>query len=138
MPSLPLFLSSSLATPTTKVSSSSSSTIRREMLQTLRGITPRFVNRSWLRNLTVRAMTFSCSSDYGDQSRGGLPHFYSEILPPSKASFSSPFSLLCNFHTKSVCLCFCAYDLLLLFAFTGPLAVFQVTNTSPLHLTTRL
>jgi len=56
-----------------------------EMLQTLGGITPRFLNRSWLRNLTVRAMTFSSSSDYGDQSRGGLPRFYSEILPPSKA-----------------------------------------------------
>ncbi|XP_022641411.1 uncharacterized protein LOC106771328 isoform X3 [Vigna radiata var. radiata] len=54
------------------------------MLQTLGGVTPRFVNRSWLRNLTVRAMTFSSSSDYGDQSRGGLPRFYSEILPPSK------------------------------------------------------
>ncbi|KOM36198.1 hypothetical protein LR48_Vigan02g234800 [Vigna angularis] len=56
------------------------------MLQTLGGVTPRFVNRSWLRNLTVRAMTFSSSSDYGDQSRGGLPRFYSEILPPSKGS----------------------------------------------------
>ncbi|XP_047161337.1 ribosomal RNA small subunit methyltransferase E isoform X2 [Vigna umbellata] len=54
------------------------------MLQTLGGVTPRFVNRSWLRNLTVRAMTFSSSSDYGDQSRGGLPRFYSEILPPFK------------------------------------------------------
>ncbi|XP_047161336.1 ribosomal RNA small subunit methyltransferase E isoform X1 [Vigna umbellata] len=56
------------------------------MLQTLGGVTPRFVNRSWLRNLTVRAMTFSSSSDYGDQSRGGLPRFYSEILPPFKGS----------------------------------------------------
>ncbi|QCE08431.1 ribosomal RNA small subunit methyltransferase E [Vigna unguiculata] len=56
------------------------------MLQTLGGVTLRFVNRSWLRNLTVRAMTFSSSSEYGGQSRGGLPRFYSEILPPSKGS----------------------------------------------------
>ncbi|KAG5074983.1 hypothetical protein AAZX31_20G123200 [Glycine max] len=57
------------------------------MLQTLGGVIPRFVSRSWLRNLTVRAMAFSSSSsDYGDQSRGGLPRFYSETLPPSKGS----------------------------------------------------
>jgi len=71
--------------------SSSSSTARREMLQSLGGITPRFVNRSWLRNLTVCAMTFSSSYDYGDQSRGGLSRFYSKIVPPSKAFILFPF-----------------------------------------------
>ncbi|KAG4984376.1 hypothetical protein JHK87_029125 [Glycine soja] len=59
----------------------------------LGGVIPRFVNRSWLRNLTVRAMALSSSSDHGDQTRGGLPRFYSETLPPSKA-LSSSFSLL--------------------------------------------
>eukprot|EP00256_Glycine_max_P052083 XP_014618326.1 uncharacterized protein LOC100797940 [Glycine max] len=52
----------------------------------LGGVIPRFVNRSWLRNLTVRAMALSSSSDHGDQTRGGLPRFYSETLPPSKGS----------------------------------------------------
>ncbi|KAJ1397277.1 hypothetical protein SESBI_31870 [Sesbania bispinosa] len=58
------------------------------MLQTLGPVSFSFVNRSWLRRLSVRA--FSSSSDYGDQSRGGLPRFYSEILPPSKAFSPSP------------------------------------------------
>ncbi|KAG4998429.1 hypothetical protein JHK82_029220 [Glycine max] len=35
----------------------------------LGGVIPRFVNRSWLRNLTVRAMALSSSSDHGDQTR---------------------------------------------------------------------
>ncbi|XP_020238440.1 uncharacterized protein LOC109817571 isoform X1 [Cajanus cajan] len=54
------------------------------MLQTLGGVSFRLVNRSWLRSMTARA--FSSFSDYGDQSRGGLPRFYSETLPPSKGS----------------------------------------------------
>ncbi|XP_027365845.1 uncharacterized protein LOC113872467 isoform X2 [Abrus precatorius] len=54
------------------------------MLQTLGASSPRFVNRSWLRSLNLRA--FSFSSDYGDQSRGGLPRFYSETLPPFKGN----------------------------------------------------
>ncbi|PNX58791.1 hypothetical protein L195_g051091 [Trifolium pratense] len=37
------------------------------------------------RSFRVRAFTSSSSSDYEDQSRGGLPRFYSETLPPSKA-----------------------------------------------------
>ncbi|KAI9128243.1 hypothetical protein K1719_001236 [Acacia pycnantha] len=41
------------------------------------------VNSSWLRTLSVRAFS---SSDYGDQSRGGLPRFFSEVLPPSKGN----------------------------------------------------
>ncbi|RDX78724.1 rsmE, partial [Mucuna pruriens] len=61
--------------------------VGREMLQTLGGASIRFVNRSWLQSVAARA--FCSSSDYGDQSRGGLPRFYSETLPPSKAlSFS--------------------------------------------------
>ncbi|KAK7343534.1 hypothetical protein VNO77_12337 [Canavalia gladiata] len=54
------------------------------MLQTLGALSPRFVNRSWLRSLTVRG--FSSPSDYGDQSSGGLPRFYSETLPPFKGN----------------------------------------------------
>lgn len=83
--------------------------VRREMSQTLGlgGVIPRFVNRSWLRNLTVRAMAFSSSSsDYGDQSRGGLPRFYSETLPPSKALSSSFFLLLSQLFRKHITLQF--------------------------------
>ncbi|XP_061355645.1 uncharacterized protein LOC133300160 [Gastrolobium bilobum] len=54
------------------------------MLQTLGTVGPRFVNRSWLGSLSVRS--FSYSSDYGDQSRGDLPRFYSGTLPPTKGS----------------------------------------------------
>ncbi|KAK4284457.1 hypothetical protein QN277_001288 [Acacia crassicarpa] len=43
----------------------------------------RVLNSSWLRTLSVRAFS---SSDYGDQSRGGLPRFFSEVLPPSKGN----------------------------------------------------
>ncbi|MED6197492.1 hypothetical protein PIB30_056960 [Stylosanthes scabra] len=67
-----------------------------QMLQTLapvRAARPCFmVNRSlaWLRNMRVRVRAFSFSSDddrdYGDQSRGGLPRFYSETFPSSKGS----------------------------------------------------
>jgi hypothetical protein len=57
------------------------------MLQTL--VIPssfRFANRiSLRRSFSVRAFTSSSSSDYEDQSRGGLPRFYSETLPHSKA-----------------------------------------------------
>ncbi|XP_058739179.1 uncharacterized protein LOC131611068 [Vicia villosa] len=55
------------------------------MLQTL--VAPasfRFSNRISLRSFTVRA--FTSSTDYGDQSRGGLPRFFSETLPPSKGN----------------------------------------------------
>ncbi|KAK2458463.1 ribosomal RNA small subunit methyltransferase E [Trifolium repens] len=57
------------------------------MLQTL--VIPssfRFANRiSLRRSFSVRAFT-SSSSDYEDQSRGGLPRFYSETLPHSKGN----------------------------------------------------
>ncbi|XP_050891132.1 uncharacterized protein LOC127096627 isoform X2 [Lathyrus oleraceus] len=55
------------------------------MLQTL--VAPasfRFSNRISLRSFTVRA--FTSSTDYEDQSRGGLPRFFSETLPPSKGN----------------------------------------------------
>lgn len=61
------------------------------MLQTL--VAPasfRFSNRISLRSFTVRA--FTSSTDYEDQSRGGLPRFFSETLPPSKV-FSFPMLL---------------------------------------------
>ncbi|CAL9022622.1 unnamed protein product [Prunus brigantina] len=59
-------------------------------MQTLTPIRPRFA-RLWslnpsslsLRTLSPRA--FSSSSDYSNQSRGGLPRFFSELLPTSKA-----------------------------------------------------
>ncbi|KAI4295791.1 hypothetical protein L6164_035799 [Bauhinia variegata] len=55
-------------------------------MQTLTVVRPGFaeiVNSSWLRSLSVRAFA---SSDHLDQSRGGLPRFYSEVLPPSKGN----------------------------------------------------
>ncbi|QHO35880.1 hypothetical protein HN51_029283 [Arachis hypogaea] len=68
-----------------------------QMLQTLapvRAAKPCFMvitSLAWLRNLKgrarVRAFSFSSSDDdYGDQSRGGLPRFYSETFPSSKGS----------------------------------------------------
>ncbi|CAI8604806.1 unnamed protein product [Vicia faba] len=55
------------------------------MLQTLVAPTSfRFSNRIPLRSFTIRA--FTSSTDYEDQSRGGLPRFFSETLPPSKGS----------------------------------------------------
>ncbi|CAL0316328.1 unnamed protein product [Lupinus luteus] len=57
------------------------------MLQTLAApvrLRPRLVNNSWLRSLRVRS--FCSSSNYEDQSRGGLPRFYSQTLPPSKGT----------------------------------------------------
>ncbi|KAJ7946182.1 ribosomal RNA small subunit methyltransferase E [Quillaja saponaria] len=40
---------------------------------------------SLLRSLSFRAFS-SSSNDYADQSRGGLPRFYSEVLPPHKGN----------------------------------------------------
>ncbi|XP_059653057.1 uncharacterized protein LOC132300115 isoform X2 [Cornus florida] len=44
------------------------------------------LNRSWRKASTLRAFSSSSSSssDYSNQSRGGLPRFFSEVLPPSK------------------------------------------------------
>lgn len=39
--------------------------------------------RSWRRSTALRSFS-SSSSFYSDQSRGGLPRFFSEVLPPSK------------------------------------------------------
>ncbi|KAK4438000.1 Ribosomal RNA small subunit methyltransferase E [Sesamum alatum] len=50
------------------------------------GYNPRLfslLNRSSL-HLNLRAFSSSSSSDYSNQSRGGLPRFFSETLPPSK------------------------------------------------------
>lgn len=93
--SLPEIATQPFLTKTRTITKLKLNWVRREMSQTLGlgGVIPRFVNRSWLRNLTVRAMALSSSSDHGDQTRGGLPRFYSETLPPSKA-LSSSFSLL--------------------------------------------
>lgn len=49
-------------------------------------VRPRFVqflNRPSLKPLSLRAFS-SSSSDYANQSRGGLPRFFSQVLPPSK------------------------------------------------------
>ncbi|XP_027189246.1 uncharacterized protein [Cicer arietinum] len=57
-----------------------------QMLQTL--VVPsslRFANRIFLRRFTI-VRAFSSSSNYVDQSRGGLPRFYSETLPASKGN----------------------------------------------------
>lgn len=56
-------------------------------MPTLAALRPRFaapLNRSLLRTLCLRALS-SSSSDYASQSLGGLPRFFSEVLPPSKA-----------------------------------------------------
>ncbi|KAL6270677.1 hypothetical protein ACE6H2_027588 [Prunus campanulata] len=62
-------------------------------MQTLTPIRPRFA-RLWslnpsslsIRTLSPRAFSSSSSSsDYSNQSRGGLPRFFSELLPTSKA-----------------------------------------------------
>ncbi|XP_041010669.1 ribosomal RNA small subunit methyltransferase E isoform X1 [Juglans microcarpa x Juglans regia] len=55
-------------------------------MQTLATLRPRFagpLNRSLLKTLSLRALS-SSSSDYASQSLGGLPRFFSEVLPPSK------------------------------------------------------
>ncbi|XP_019074701.1 uncharacterized protein LOC100258322 isoform X2 [Vitis vinifera] len=39
--------------------------------------------RSWRRSTALRSFS-SSSSFFSDQSRGGLPRFFSEVLPPSK------------------------------------------------------
>ncbi|XP_034681821.1 ribosomal RNA small subunit methyltransferase E isoform X1 [Vitis riparia] len=41
------------------------------------------LQRSWRRSTALRSFS-SSSSFYSDQSRGGLPRFFSEVLPPSK------------------------------------------------------
>ncbi|KAG6710825.1 hypothetical protein I3842_05G021500 [Carya illinoinensis] len=55
-------------------------------MQTLATLRPRSagpLNRSLLKALSLRALS-SSSSDYASQSLGGLPRFFSEVLPPSK------------------------------------------------------
>ncbi|GMH03072.1 hypothetical protein Nepgr_004911 [Nepenthes gracilis] len=50
---------------------------------------PILLNRSWLKCVTPTTATlraFSSSSDYSNQSRGGLPRFFSDVLPTSKGS----------------------------------------------------
>lgn len=50
-------------------------------------VRPRFVqlvNRPSPKIFSLRAFS-SSSSDYGNQSRGGLPRFFSEVFPSSKA-----------------------------------------------------
>ncbi|KAF3964052.1 hypothetical protein CMV_011624 [Castanea mollissima] len=42
-------------------------------------IRPRFAEL-----LSLRTLSSSSSLDYSDQSRGGLPRFFSELLPPSR------------------------------------------------------
>ncbi|KAK4563433.1 hypothetical protein RGQ29_005810 [Quercus rubra] len=42
-------------------------------------IRPRFAE-----HLSLRTLSSSSSLDYSDQSRGGLPRFFSKLLPPSK------------------------------------------------------
>ncbi|XP_021619054.1 ribosomal RNA small subunit methyltransferase E isoform X3 [Manihot esculenta] len=54
-------------------------------MQVLLPMRPRFaelLTRQWLKPLSLRA--FSSSSDYSNQSRGGLPRFFSEVIPSSK------------------------------------------------------
>ncbi|XAR72999.1 hypothetical protein NMG60_11019835 [Bertholletia excelsa] len=48
----------------------------------LGAIRPRFTH-PWLKSSTFRAFS-SSSSNYSNQSRGGLPRFFSPVLPPSK------------------------------------------------------
>ena len=43
------------------------------------------LQQSWRRSTTLRAFS-SSSSFYSNQSRGGLPRFFSEVLPPSKGA----------------------------------------------------
>ena len=44
-------------------------------------------------HLSLRTFSSSSSLDYSDQSRGGLPRFFSKLLPPSKALLSLSLSL---------------------------------------------
>ncbi|KAL7227440.1 hypothetical protein ACSBR1_022319 [Camellia fascicularis] len=48
--------------------------------------TDHVLNRPWLKATSLRlfASSSSSSSDYSNQSRGGLPRFFAEVLPPSK------------------------------------------------------
>ena len=60
-------------------------------MQALNPIQPRFTklfNRQLLQPLNLRAFS-SSPDDYTNQSRGGLPRFFSEELPASKASHLS-------------------------------------------------
>ncbi|KAB1207380.1 Ribosomal RNA small subunit methyltransferase E [Morella rubra] len=71
-------------------------------MQTLVPTRPRFaefLDRSLLRTLNLRALS-SSSSDYANQSRGGLPRFFSEVLPPSKATFLSTYNVVELFNGK--------------------------------------
>ncbi|KAG8368509.1 hypothetical protein BUALT_Bualt15G0053000 [Buddleja alternifolia] len=45
---------------------------------------PRLLSLSNSSSLRLNLRAFSSSSDYSNQSRGGLPRFFSETLPPSK------------------------------------------------------
>ena len=54
--------------------------------------------------LSIRAISSSSDYDYEDQSRGGLPRFFSQLLPPSKANLFPPsfiFSSSYFFHFSS-------------------------------------
>ncbi|XP_019169021.1 PREDICTED: uncharacterized protein LOC109164917 [Ipomoea nil] len=44
------------------------------------------LSRPWSKEPSFRSFSSSSSSNYSNQSRGGLPRFYSEILPSSEGS----------------------------------------------------
>nr|GMD02696.1 ribosomal RNA small subunit methyltransferase E isoform X1 [Ipomoea batatas] len=44
------------------------------------------LSRPWSKEPSFRSFSSSSSSNYSNQSRGGLPRFYSEILPSSQGS----------------------------------------------------
>ncbi|XP_015901301.3 uncharacterized protein LOC107434355 isoform X1 [Ziziphus jujuba] len=59
-------------------------------MQSLAPVRPRFIgllNPSWIFTSTLRAFSSASSSANVNQSRGGLPRFFSEVLPPSKGGF---------------------------------------------------
>ena len=58
-------------------------------------IRPRFAE-----HLSLRTLSSSSSLDYSDQSRGGLPRFFSKLLPPSKAPLSLSRSLSISIYSK--------------------------------------
>lgn len=69
------------------------------------GWSPRFasiLNRSW-RKTESRVRAFSSTSDQYNQSRGGLPRFFSQVLPLSKAH-----TLSLSLHSIYVSTCHCA------------------------------
>ncbi|KAJ9175085.1 hypothetical protein P3X46_013667 [Hevea brasiliensis] len=53
-----------------------------QVLLPMRPCFAELLSRQWLKPSGLRA--FSSSSDYSKQSRGGLPRFFSEVLPSSK------------------------------------------------------